>query len=225
MPSLTTENYVKAIYQICVRDAQEAASTGKIAELLGVAPGTVTSMLKTLEGANLAQYTPYEGVSLTASGQALAMCVLRRHRLMELFLVKTLDLSWDEVHEEAENLEHAVSETLINKIDDYLGNPTHDPHGDPIPQADGNMAQAESTPLLSFPENSPFRLVRVLDQSGDFLRFLSEVGLSIGAIGQIVKRSETAEMVTLLLEGNETPLSYSVCKKLLVAKNEENHPL
>ena len=145
MASLTVENYLKAIYQICLARDRKTAATGEVAQTLEVAPGTVTSMLKTLAESGLANYMPYEGVSLTPAGAALALRVLRRHRLIELFLVKTLELTWDEVHEEAENMEHAVSDLLIDRIDAYLGHPKVDPHGDPIPTADGARS-TRSTP-------------------------------------------------------------------------------
>src|SRR6478672_6648779 len=140
MPSLTVENYAKAIYQLSHDAADGAIATGQISTALGVLPGTVTSMLKTLDESNLATYTPYEGVRLTSSGRALALRVLRRHRLIEQFLSQTLELPWDEVHEEAEHMEHAVSDSLVDRIDAYLGHPATDPHGDPIPRADGTVA-------------------------------------------------------------------------------------
>ena len=140
LPSLTIENYVKTIYKICTRQGNRPAATGQLATALGVAPGTVTSMLKTLSEGGLAEYQPYEGVRLTDPGLKLALRVLRRHRLIELFLVRTLALSWDQVHEEAENMEHAVSDFLVDRIDELLGRPDFDPHGDPIPRADLTLA-------------------------------------------------------------------------------------
>ncbi|MCA9268593.1 MAG: metal-dependent transcriptional regulator, partial [Planctomycetales bacterium] len=127
MSSLTVENYVKSIYQICAQADNAPAATGALAAALGVSPGTVTSMLKTLAESGLASYTPYEGVRLTDAGSALALRVLRRHRLIEQFLANTLNLSWDEVHEEAENMEHAVSDMLVDRIDEFLGFPEFDP--------------------------------------------------------------------------------------------------
>src|SRR5262245_63063024 len=147
MPSLTVENYVKAIYQLAPDAEAPAVATGQIAAALGVLPGTVTSMLKTLDESNLATYTPYEGVRLTPSGRALALRVLRRHRLIEQFLSQTLNLTWDEVHHEAENMEHAVSDSLIDRIDAYIGHPSTDPHGDPFPKADGTITAAADRPL------------------------------------------------------------------------------
>src|ERR1700690_2868709 len=120
LPSLTVENYVKTIYQISAQQRGEPAATGQLAAALRVSPGTVTSMLKTLGESNLAEYTPHHGAKLTPSGYALALRVVRRHRLIELFLVRTLDLTWDEVHEEAEHMEHAISDLLVDRIDAYL---------------------------------------------------------------------------------------------------------
>src|SRR5262245_22136522 len=187
MASLTVENYVKAIYQLAPDAEAPAVATGQIAAALDVLPGTVTSMLKTLDESNLAKYTPYEGVRLTAAGRALALRVLRRHRLIEQFLSKTLELTWDEVHEEAENMEHAVSDWLVDRIDAYLGHPQTDPHGDPIPTADGIVAPTADKSLVDCVAGQPFHLARVTDQSSEFLRSLSQAGLEIGAQGVLVE--------------------------------------
>ena len=184
-----------------------AVATGQIATALGVLPGTVTSMLKTLDESNLATYTPYEGVRLTPSGRGLALRVLRRHRLIEQFLSETLDLSWDEVHQEAEHMEHAVSDSLIDRIDAYLGHPSTDPHGDPIPKADGTMAAAADRPLAECSAGDRFRIARVIDQSPDFLRHLSNIGLAIGAQGSLVANDEARESLTIRLGSGDTTLS------------------
>ncbi|MBH57412.1 MAG: DtxR family iron (metal) dependent repressor [Planctomycetaceae bacterium] len=186
MPSLTIENYVKTIYEICSRQQDKSAATGQLAQALGVLPGTVTSMMKTLSDSGLASYQPYEGVLLTPSGTALALRVLRRHRLIELFLVRTLDLSWDEVHEEAENMEHAVSDLLVDRIDSFLGSPDFDPHGDPIPKADGTVRQANGSLLNVMRIGDSVRVVRVLDQSSEFLKRLTEEGIEIGATIEVL---------------------------------------
>ncbi len=216
MASLTVENYVKAIYQRCSAGGGRPATTGEIAEALGVSPGTVTSMLKTLSETNLATYTPYEGVQLTSAGERLALRVLRRHRLIELFLVRTLDLSWDEVHEEAEHMEHAVSDLLVDRIDAYLGFPPADPHGDPIPRADGTIAETASRALAACEQGEKIQLVRVLDQSPEFLRYLSSTGLPLGATGEVVARQPAAGVVTIRVDGNETTLGLDAAEKLLV---------
>ena len=186
MPSLTIENYVKTIYLLAEEAAGGAVATGQIADALTVLPGTVTSMLKTLDESGLATYTPYEGVRLTPAGRALALRVLRRHRLIEQFLSQTLDLNWDEVHEEAEHMEHAVSDALVDRIDEYLGRPATDPHGDPIPQADGTMAAAADRPLAECAVGERFCIARVTDQSPEFLRYLSRAGLEIGTVGALL---------------------------------------
>src|SRR5215212_9707318 len=141
LPSSTVENYLKAIYQgqSALPHDQRLVSMGHVAAALGVTPGTATTMVKALAESGLAEYEPYSGVRLSASGEKLAGLVLRRHRLVELFLVNVMGMSWAEVHDEAEHLEHVVSERLIDRIDEMLGRPTHDPHGDPIPNPDGAM--------------------------------------------------------------------------------------
>jgi DtxR family transcriptional regulator, Mn-dependent transcriptional regulator len=216
MASLTVENYVKAIYQLAQAPGASAVATGQIATALNVLPGTVTSMLKTLDESNLATYTPYEGVRLTAAGRALALRVLRRHRLIEQFLAQTLELTWDEVHEEAENMEHAVSDWLVDRIDAYLGHPPTDPHGDPIPTADGTIPPAADQSLADCVAGQPFHLARVTDQSPEFLRSLSHAGLEIGAHGVLVTNEPSSPIVTIRLAGESQTLSREVAGKLLV---------
>ncbi len=215
LASLTVENYIKAIFQICQASEGQAA-TGQLATALGVSPGTVTSMLKTLSESKLVTYTPYEGVRLTDAGSALALRVVRRHRLIELFLVKTLDLSWDEVHEEAEHMEHAVSDRLIDRIDAFLGHPDSDPHGDPIPRSDGTLNVPESRSLAECKVGDKFQLARVIDQSPEFLRFLSGSGLPLGVAGQVVANTPEAGIVTVRVNGQDTTLGQAAAEKLLV---------
>jgi DtxR family Mn-dependent transcriptional regulator len=216
MPSLTIENYVKAIYQLTSAEGVDSASTGALATNLRVSPSSVTSMLKTLHETGLADHKPYEGVKLTAKGATLALRVLRRHRLIELFLQRTLDLTWDEVHEEAEHMEHAVSDLLVDRMDEFLGFPQMDPHGDPIPRSDGSLAVTPQTPLHQCATSTNFRLERVLDQSSDFLRYLSEVGMTIGTSGRLIGNSPLAETVSIEIDGKPTTLGYNSAAKLLV---------
>lgn len=216
MPSLTVENYVKAIYQLAHAAGDGAVATGQISAALGVLPGTVTSMLKTLDESNLATYTPYEGVRLTPSGRGLALRVLRRHRLIEQFLSETLKLSWDEVHEEAEHMEHSVSDALVDRIDAYLGHPTTDPHGDPIPKADGTVEAADVRPLAECAVGDRFCIARVVDQSSEFLRYLSQAGVVIGAEGSLVSSDAKQERVTIRLGADEKTLSREAASKLMV---------
>ncbi|MDA7915321.1 metal-dependent transcriptional regulator [bacterium] len=216
MPSLTTENYVKAIYQLGGHISNQVVATGAIAQQLAVSPGSVTAMLKTLRDAELVEYAPYEGVRLTLSGKKLALRVLRRHRLIELFLAHTLELSWDEVHEEAEHMEHAVSDRLVDRIDDYLGHPQTDPHGDPIPKSDGTVETAMGNALTEWPVGNAFRLVRVLEQSSEFLRFLTDSGLNLSAVGQVIEHAPFAATTTVQIDGRTTVLSEHVAEKLIV---------
>jgi len=214
--SLTIENYVKAIYQISAGAGGGATATGKLADALGVSPGTVTSMLKTLGESGLAEYVPYEGARLTESGRMLALRVLRRHRLIELFLVRTLDLPWDEVHAEAENMEHAVSDLLIDRIDAYLGHPATDPHGDPIPKADGTVAGSSGRRLSQVEVGQRFRVVRVLEQTPEFLRYLTETGLTLDATGDVLSNRAESGTITVAVAGQKTTLAHDVADRLLV---------
>lgn len=220
MTSLTVENYLKTIYHICNRAGGGSAATGALAQELGVSPGTVTSMLKTLGESGLATYTPYEGVRLTTQGNALALRITRRHRLIELFLVRTLGMSWDEVHEEAEHMEHAVSDLLVDRIDAYLGHPKVDPHGDPIPRPDGSIDEPDSRNLADCEPGEAFRLVRVLDQSPDFLRFLADSRLTIGARGRVVNNRAESGALTVAVDDETTTLGRDAAEKILIIANE-----
>ncbi|MBL9091906.1 MAG: metal-dependent transcriptional regulator [Planctomycetaceae bacterium] len=220
MASLTVENYLKTIWQICAAEAGKPAATGVVAESLGVSPGTVTSMLKTLGETGLATYTPYEGVRLTPQGTQLALRVMRRHRLIELFLSTTLKMTWDEVHEEAEHMEHAVSDLLIDRIDAFLGYPKSDPHGDPIPQADGTLDEPAGRSLAECGTGEKFRFSRVLDQSPDFLRFLTESNLTIGAHGEVKANRVESGALTVIVDGQTTTLGRDAAQKILVANVE-----
>ena len=221
MPSLTVENYVKTIYQISAAQEHAAASTGQIATALGVLPGTVTSMLKTLDAARLATHKPYEGVSLTRAGRMLALRVIRRHRLIELFLLRTLDMTWDEVHDEAEHMEHAVSDLLVDRIDAFLGHPTVDPHGDPIPRGEEMTMQAAedvaAKPLADVGEGGRFRLTRVLDQSSEFLRALTESGLALGTVGQVERNPDGAGLMRIRLARKSISLALEAAGKIVVS--------
>ncbi len=221
MASLTVENYVKTIALIAARlESGSAVSTGEIAQALSVSPGTVTGMLKTLSEASLATYTPYEGARLTEAGRRLALKVIRRHRLLELFLARTLEMSWDEVHEEAEHMEHAASERLVDRIDAFLGHPAVDPHGDPIPRADGSLAEIEGVPLARLQAGQAFRVVRVMDQDPAFLRYLSECGLDLHASGELVENRPESGALVCRLGGRTVALGLTAAGKVLVEARE-----
>ena len=218
MLSLTVENYLKAILQIGLRENAEGVSAGQVATALGVSPGTVTCMHQTLGDADLVEYRAYEGVRLTEAGRMLGMRMLRRHRLIEQFLVQTLGLSWDQVHEEAEHMEHAVSDDLVERIDEFLGRPGFDPHGDPIPTADGSWpeAVADVTTLASCPSGERVRIVRVTDQGAEFLQFLTHNGVALGVEGQVVLNNQAGGTVTLEIDGAAVSLGEQAASRLLV---------
>src|SRR5688500_18952644 len=187
VPTQTVENYLKAIFQaqIGLPGTAELVPMGQLAASLGVVPGTATTMVKALAEAALVRYEPYVGVRLTSAGEKLAARVLRRHRLIELFLVRVMGMSWTEVHDEAEHLEHAVSERLIERIDEMLGRPEVDPHGDPIPDVDGTLSSPDYDTLLTCPLRRPVRVSRVSDQDRDFLQFIERHDLKPGAVVQV----------------------------------------
>ena len=147
MATSTVENYLKEILVITLEEEVSKVQMGQVAKVLGVTPGTATSMAKSLERDGWIKYFPRVGVSLTRKGRKLAMNMLRRHRLLETFLVETLGLDWSEIHAEAEELEHAISEKVLEKLDEFLGRPRFDPHGDPIPSKSGVIEQLSSKPL------------------------------------------------------------------------------
>jgi DtxR family Mn-dependent transcriptional regulator len=203
LPSSTVENYLKAIYhgQALLAKDVRLVSMGQVATALNVTPGTATTMVKALAESGLAEYEPYSGVRLTAAGEKLAALVLRRHRLVELFLVRVMGMSWDEVHEEAEQLEHVVSDRLIERIDRMLGRPTHDPHGDPIPTAEGTIVPGHHDSLLTCPLDTPLRVTRVSDQDPAFLRFIESNGLKPGQSIEVESRDPAADSVRLRVAG------------------------
>jgi DtxR family transcriptional regulator, Mn-dependent transcriptional regulator len=217
-PSQTVEDYLKAIYLGQMASPPDGlVAMGQLAAGLDVAPSTATTMVKTLAESGLAHYEPYKGVRLTASGQKLASRVLRRHRLIELFLVKVLDMSWADVHDEAERLEHAFSDQLIERIDDMLGHPAVDPHGDPIPTGRGALARPAHLDLLSAPIGTSLVVTRVVDQRPTFLRFAEQHELVPGRTVAVEARESTADAVRLrLASGDHVILGERAAANVLV---------
>lgn len=222
MATSTVEDYLKAILVEEQRDPDSLVTTGRIAVACHVAPGTATSMVKTLADSSLVTYEPYSGVRLTDAGRQLATHVLRRHRLVELFLVKVLEMDWSEVHDEAERLEHAVSDNMIARIDEMLGHPSVDPHGDPIPDAQGQVEEPDLPSLATCPLDEPVRVARVRDQTPSFLRLVEKRSLMPGSRLQVTERDEAADMVEVRLdpgtEGRAAGLSlgFRAAGKILV---------
>ena len=223
LPSSTVENYLKAIHLGSTRlqEGQRLMPMGQLAASLGVAPGTATTMVKTLAESGLVEYEPYTGVTLTAAGEKLAALVVRRHRLIELFLVQVIGFGWDEVHDEAEHLEHAVSDRLIDRIDEMLGRPAVDPHGDPIPDAEGALRPEHVQTLLTCPLNTLVTVRRVVDQDRAFLRFVEHHDLKPGQSIVVEARDAAADSVRLRGGGDVTiTIGARAASKVLVAGKE-----
>jgi len=184
--SRSVEDYLKAIY--CLSPGGEAVATTAIADAMDVQPASVTGMVKRLAEASLVVHAPYRGVQLTASGIREALRVLRRHRILEIYLTERLGYSWEDVHMEAERLEHAASDTLIHRMDDALSNPTHDPHGAPIPTADGEIEPTDSLTLAELAVGVEAQIRAVRDDDSGGLRAMEAAGLLPGTRVRIVRR-------------------------------------
>lgn len=219
LPSSTVENYLKVIHlqHLTLGDPSLLVGMGQLAAAVGVTPGTATTMVKTLAEAGLVHYEPYAGVRLLPAGERLAGLVIRRHRLVELFLVRVMGMSWAEVHDEAEKLEHVVSERLIERMDEMLGYPEVDPHGDPIPNAEGVITHRDLQNLLTCPLGVPVAVTRVADQDAAFLRFVEQSQLKPGQQLEVDARDEAADSVRVRIKGGE-PLTIGrrAASKLLV---------
>src|SRR3954453_15610017 len=185
--SSAVEDYAKAIYALEQRE-DGAVSTNALAERMGVTAASASAMVKRLDGLGLVSHVPYRGVQLTPAGRKVALEVLRHHRLLELYLAETLGVPWDRVHDEAAVLEHVLSEDLEELIAVKLGNPTRDPHGDPIPTRDGRIVEAETTALQELAAGETGRFVRVSDSDPDMLRYLAEQGIAPGSSFEVVEK-------------------------------------
>jgi DtxR family Mn-dependent transcriptional regulator len=184
-----TEDYLKAVYGLATRGSGDPVTTGALAHQLGLSSPSVSAMTKRLEREHLLERPGPRGVRLTAQGERAALRVVRRHRLLETFLVRVLDVPWDEVHAEAELLEHALSDRLEERIDNALGHPTRDPHGDPIPSRDGSHDEDWGECLGDAPAGGRFRVERVSDRDSEALRYLGVLGVVPGAVLEVDEQS------------------------------------
>ena len=218
MATSTVENYLKQLYlEQRSADGEALVPMGRLAAAMGVVPGTATSMVKALSDSGLVEYEPRGGVRLTRSGEQLALHVLRRHRLVELFLVKVLGLDWSVVHDEADALEHAISDRVLERMDALLGHPTADPHGDPIPTPKGHLHERQLMSLADCPVGIAQQVARVLDQEPEFLQFIERSGLMPGAIVTVGKRDSAAEAVKIRIpRREEVSLGMAAAAKILV---------
>ncbi len=221
MASSTVEDYIKRIYLQQQQAPDAYVPLGRLATDMQVVPGTATAMVKTLSEAGLVDYQPRVGVQLTSNGDKLALHVLRRHRLLELFLVQTLHYDWSEVHEEAEILEHVVSDKMLERIDQLLGHPSADPHGDPIPSSQGTVPDRQLTRLIEIDPDEPVHISRIVNQEPAFLRFIERSGLTPGIEITIDTLDDQAESLTLTREDGETlNLGLQAASSILVARRE-----
>ncbi len=219
MPTASREDYLKRIYRLQTRQGDEPVGMGDLARAVGVAAGSVTGMVKALVEMGLVSYEPYIGVRLTQQGERIALHVLRRHRLVEAFLVSTLGLDWSAVDAEAEAIEHVISDELLEHIDVFLGRPQFDPHGDPIPDADGRVTRIPYRPLDRCLAGEHVRISRVSDQDSAFLQFIDRIGLKPGARALVVAIDAEAQTVTVdPVEGQPVALSADAAAKLLVER-------
>ncbi len=215
MPTQSVENYLKTIYHL-QQTHSESVGTKAIADGLSISLASVTRMAKSMADDGLLEYKPYRGVRLTASGEKEALRMIRNHRLVELFLIQTLGFSWDEVHPEAEALEHAVSDAVADRIDAFLGFPAVDPHGDPIPRSDGSIVRPEYPTLAQTTEGCELIVRRVLDQRPEVLRYLGDNQITPGEVIRIVRREPFEGPLTVTTACGEVALSQALAQRILV---------
>lgn len=213
--TVAEENYIKAIYKL--QDGTTVVSTNAIAYELNTKPASVTDMAKKLKEKKLIDYEKYQGISLTTEGRKTALQIVRRHRLWECFLVDKLSFSWDEVHELAEELEHVRSEKLISRLSEYLGNPTTDPHGDPIPDAQGKISKIKQLVSLDKATTKRLEVAGVSDQSSSLLEFLHAKGVHLGTQIDIIERYEFDNSVEIKIRNQPAfTISEQVSKSIMV---------
>lgn len=213
----TEENYIKAIYAIAEGGEAGAASVNEIAERMQTRPATVTDMLRKLSEKSLIHYEKYKKVQLTGEGRGLALSVIRRHRLWETFLHKTLNFSWDEVHEVAEQLEHIQSQQLVARLDDFLGFPDFDPHGDPIPKSNGELPVSSAITLAKAEIGAKCKVVAVKDTSATFLQQLAGYDLHIGSRLTVQERQPYDGSLTVVMDKKKTlHFSEKIAENLMV---------
>ncbi|ASU35321.1 metal-dependent transcriptional regulator [Mucilaginibacter xinganensis] len=214
MNTLAEENYLKSIYHLALN--AENVATNQLASLLNTKASSVTDMLKKLADKELINYTPYQGVTLTASGEKIAVNIIRKHRLWEFFLVEKLDFKWDEVHEMAEEMEHISSTELIDRLDKFMGYPKYDPHGDPIPDCDGKFKLHDLKPVSAIDVDVTGVICGVREHSSAFLQYLEKQGLTIGKKITIKDIIAFDRSVVLQLENQTVQISREVANNLLI---------
>ncbi len=218
MNSFTEENYLKAMYKLMTQNA-DVITTNAIAEKMKTKAASVTDMLKKLSDKKLINYQKYQGVTLTAKGEKVALTIIRKHRLWEMFLVEKLNFKWDEVHDVAEQLEHINSDKLIEQLDKFLNYPKVDPHGDPIPDSNGKLTVPKSYPLSSFKKNDTCLMVGVIDHSPAFLQYLDKSNIELGdeiKIKDVIAFDHSLQII--VKKQNTLFISNEVARNILVMK-------
>lgn len=213
--SAPVEDYLKAIYDLTQHG--ETASTNDVATRLGVSAASVTGMVRRLASQGWLEHEPYHGVKLTDSGRTVALRTIRRHRIIECYLTDRLGYPWDRVHAEAERLEHAASDELIERMAATLGYPTEDPHGAPIPSASGEVVEPSLTQLAALPLNTPARMVRVSDRNAELLRYLTTIGLTPGAEFTVVEKAPFDGPITLRIGRAKHAIGDTIANQIMVA--------
>lgn len=214
MLSESVQDYLKAIYSL--RHENERATTNALAARLNVTAASVTGMLKKLAELKLVLYEPYQGATLTPAGEKIALEVIRHHRLIELYLIEAMGYSWDQVHAEADRLEHAISEEFEDRISTLLGHPTVDPHGDPIPTKDGEIAASSRDTLDTAAEGSTVRIERVRDEDPVLLREVADLGLTPQTVVTIGSWTEDAVLTVYLPDGQSRRISTKVARNIFI---------
>jgi len=218
MLSFAEENYLKAIYHLS-NEGKQSVSTNSISDALNTRPASVSDMIRKLAGKGVIKYEKYHGVRISENGKKEALAIIRKHRLWEVFLVEKLKFNWDEVHEIAEQLEHIRSSLLISRLDEFLGFPQYDPHGDPIPDKDGIIQAKPRMPLSKLMTGESGMLISVNDSSDLFLQYLDKLRISIGCQIKILDRHEFDGSMEILVDNkNKTFVSATVADNLLVTK-------
>ncbi|MBO6536710.1 MAG: metal-dependent transcriptional regulator [Balneolaceae bacterium] len=214
--SQSVEDYLKVIYVL--ESEGSGATTNNIAEMMEVSSASVTNMLKRLAGLNLIEHKSYKGAKLTEAGRKIALEILRHHRLLELYLQEIMGYSWDEVHDEAEKLEHHISEQFEDKIAELLNHPTHDPHGDPIPSKDGVMPEMASLSLSEAETDEQYVIGRVKDQDPELLRYLEKIGVLPGAKIKLLEKAPFDGPIRVILEEEEKTIGYNIAEQIYLVK-------
>jgi DtxR family transcriptional regulator, Mn-dependent transcriptional regulator len=218
MFSQSEENYLKAIFHLTTAD-KKGISTNSIAEKLATKPSSVTDMIRKLSDKKVVSYKKYYGVALTNSGRKIAANIVRKHRLWEVFLVEKLSFSWDEVHDVAEQLEHIQSPKLIQQLDNFLGFPTQDPHGDPIPDKDGNLKIIEKRLLSALGKNESGICIGVDDSSSEFLQFLDKRGITLGKQIKVLEKEAFDDSLIIEINQQKMTISKKIANNLYIQKS------